>query len=217
MPRCCAGSACGHPEIPFMIQAHYCVTCPESDDQNRGHGPCLIALRLDAAARKLFRLDNDGNGFIKEQHLTESGRRRHGSETNGVCLDCWAKLAEDDEQPLRGGEDSDPPDDIIRPLLNMYSTRSESDATQGIMTQLRDYYDEQEGNDPRSQAFFEKIRQTCVDGARGIGAPGTGGGRRGGGSGLLGNIRAADRREGVGQPLAPPVRGDLAASVSVRR
>ena len=93
-----------------MTQAHYCVTCPVSDNQNRGHGPCLIALRLDAAAGKLFRLDNDGNGFIKEHHLTEFGRQRHGSEMNGVCLDCWAKLAEDDEQPLRGGEDSDPPD-----------------------------------------------------------------------------------------------------------
>jgi len=67
----------------------------------------MIALRRDAAAGKFFRLDNDGNSFIKEEHLTEVGREKYASEMNGVCLDCWANLAEDDEQP--SDETDEPP------------------------------------------------------------------------------------------------------------
>ena len=43
MPRCCAGDACRHPDVPFLAVAHYCLTCPEGDHRNRGHGPCLVA------------------------------------------------------------------------------------------------------------------------------------------------------------------------------
>ena len=190
MPRCCAGDACRHPDVPFLAVTHYCLTCPEGDHRNRGHGPCLVAVRLDGG--KLLRLDNSNeSGFVKEEHLTDLGREKWDNEMNGVCLACWDRLAEDETQPARDGDPGEPPRDLVLELLDIYSTRSEAVAEDSIMRHLRQFY--------RSRAYFEnKIRRTCVIGARG------GGGRGGGGgSGLLNSIRTADQREGVRQDAIP--------------
>ena len=188
MPRCCAGDASRLPDPPFVGFDHYRLTCPESDDRNRGHAPCLVAVRLDGG--KLLRLDNE-SGFVKEEHLTDLGREKWDNEMNGVCLACWDRLAEDETQPARDGDPGEPPRDLVLELLDIYSTRSEAVAEDSIMRHLRQFY--------RSRAYFEnKIRRTCVIGARG------GGGRGGGGgSGLLNSIRTADQREGVRQDAIP--------------
>ena len=212
MPRCCAGDACRHPGIPYMTFAHYCLACPESDNGNRGHGPCLIAVRL-LDAGKLFRVDNVGNSFVMEEHLTEVGRTKHDNEANGICHTCWAKLSEE-PQPIR-----EPTQNMVVDLMSMYSTKTEAVATPAIMRHLRLFFEEEEGNDSKSQAYFEnKIRQTCVTGATGGRRGGGSRGREGGGSGLMDDIATADRREGVRREVAAlPVRGDLAASVPARR
>ena len=172
MPRCCAGDACRHPDVPFLAVTHYCLTCPEGDHRNRGHGPCLVAVRLDGG--KLLRLDNaNESGFVKEEHLTDLGREKWDNEMNGVCLACWDRLAEE-TQPARDGDPGEPPRDLVLELLDIYSTRSEAVAEDSIMRHLRQFYREEEGSDPRSRAYFEnKIRRTCVIGARGGGGPRT--------------------------------------------